>query len=106
MKFKELEDFLGTHFIYTYDNGWEYEWYAKNDHTVDYRIHGGMVAGRWVKDQEAYIVKLTDGIFKVAWTELLTSCRTKIKSMALSSSRNGYKITRKLQFAFKMNILH
>ena len=37
MEFKELDDFLGTHFIYTYDNGWEYEWYAKNDHTVDYR---------------------------------------------------------------------
>ena len=34
MEFKELDDFLGTHFIYTYDNGWEYEWYAKNDHTV------------------------------------------------------------------------
>ena len=49
-EFKELEDFIGTHFIYTYDNGWEYEWYAKNDHTVDYRIHGGMVKGRWVKD--------------------------------------------------------
>ena len=48
--FKTLDDFLGTHFIYTYDNGWEYEWYAKNDHTVDYRIHGGMVAGRWVKE--------------------------------------------------------
>ena len=42
--FKTLDDFLGTHFIYTYDNGWEYEWYAKNDHTVDYRIHGGPVA--------------------------------------------------------------
>ncbi len=67
--FKTLEDFLGTHFIYTYDNGWEYEWYAKNDHTVDYRIHGGMVAGRWVKDQEANIVMLTEGIYKVAWTE-------------------------------------
>lgn len=40
-QFKELEDFLGTHFIYTYDNGWKYEWYTKNDHTVDYRIHGG-----------------------------------------------------------------
>ena len=39
-EFKDLQDFLGTHFIYTYDNGWEYEWYAKNDHTVDYRIHG------------------------------------------------------------------
>ncbi|OPH32196.1 hypothetical protein B5J56_02125, partial [Enterococcus faecium] len=25
-EFKELEDFIGTHFIYTYDNGWEYEW--------------------------------------------------------------------------------
>lgn len=67
--FKELEDFLGIHFIYTYNNGWEYEWYAKNDHTVDYRIHGGMVAGRWVTDQKADIVKLTDGIFKVTWTE-------------------------------------
>ena len=67
--FKEREDFIGTHFIYTYDNGWEYEWYAKNDHTVDYRIHGGMVKGRWVKDQEADIVKLTDGVFKITWTE-------------------------------------
>lgn len=50
--FKSLEDFVGTHFIYTYDNGWEYELYVKNDHTIDYRIHGGMVAGRWVKDQK------------------------------------------------------
>ena len=68
-EFKTLDDFLGTHFIYTYDNGWEYEWYAKNDHTVDYRIHGGMVAGRWVTDQEANIVMLVPGIYKVAWTE-------------------------------------
>lgn len=67
--FNTLDDFLGTHFIYTYDNGWEYEWYAKNDHTVDYRIHGGMFAGRWVKDQEANIVMLVPGIYKVAWTE-------------------------------------
>ena len=64
-----MKDFIETHFIYTYDNGWEYEWYAKNDHTVDYRIHGGMVKGRWVKDQEADIVKLTDGVFKITWTE-------------------------------------
>lgn len=68
-QFKTLDDFLGTHFIYTYDNGWEYEWYAKNDHTVDYRIHGGMVAGRWVKDQPAHIHQLTEGIYKIAWTE-------------------------------------
>ena len=68
-KFKTLDDFVGTHFIYTYDNGWEYEWYCKNDHTVDYRIYGGMVKGRWVKDQEAHINLLTDGIYKIAWTE-------------------------------------
>ena len=55
--FKTLDDFLLTHFINTYDNGWEYEWYAKNDHTCDYRIHGGMVAGRWVTGQQANIVK-------------------------------------------------
>lgn len=24
-QFKELSDFIGTHFIYTYANGWEYD---------------------------------------------------------------------------------
>ena len=67
--FTNLNDFIGTHFIYTYDNGWEYEWYAKNENTVCYRIYGGMVAGRWVTDQKADIVKLTDGVFKITWTE-------------------------------------
>lgn len=67
--FKTLEDFVGTHFIYTYDNGWEYEFYAKNKNTIDYRIHGGMVAGRWVKDQKVTIIELTEGIYKVVWTE-------------------------------------
>lgn len=47
----------------------EYERYAKNDRTVDYRIHGGMVKGRLVKDQENNIVKLTDGVFKITWTK-------------------------------------
>lgn len=28
-----------------------------------------MVAGRWVKDQEAEIVKLVDGVYSVTWTE-------------------------------------
>lgn len=68
-EFKTLADFLGTHFIYTYDNGWEYELYVKNDKTIDYRIHGGMVGGRWVRNQEVHIAMLTEGIYKVAWTE-------------------------------------
>ncbi len=64
-----MEDFLGMHFIYTYENGWEYEFYVKNEDTVDYRIHSGMVGGRWVRDQKANIVKLVDGVYKITWTE-------------------------------------
>ena len=66
---KDLEEFLGGHFIYTYANGWNYELYVKNENTIDYRIHSGMVGGRWVRDQEVHIVKLTDGVFKICWTE-------------------------------------
>jgi phenolic acid decarboxylase len=65
----DLQDFLGSHFIYTYENGWEYEMYIKNEDTIDYRIHSGMVGGRWVRDQKVDIVKLVDGVFKVSWTE-------------------------------------
>ena len=64
-----MKDFIGMQFIYTYDNGWEYELYVKNETTIDYRIHSGMVAGRWVKDQKVDIVKLTDGVYKISWTE-------------------------------------
>ena len=64
-----MKNFLGHHIIYTYDNGWEYEIYIKNQTTIDYRIHSGMVDGRWVKDQKVDIVKLTDGVYKISWTE-------------------------------------
>ncbi len=64
-----MEQFIGSHFIYTYENGWEYEFYIKNENTVDYRIHSGMVGGRWVRDQHANIVKLVEGVYKVTWTE-------------------------------------
>lgn len=66
---EELTDFIGKHFIYTYANGWQYEMYIKNARTIDYRIHSGMVGGRWVRDQEAHIVRLSDGVFKVSWDE-------------------------------------
>ncbi len=64
-----MEKFIGSHFIYTYANGWVYELYVKNENTVDYRIHSGMVGGRWVRDQKADIVKLADGVYKISWTE-------------------------------------
>ena len=64
-----MQKFLGAHIIYTYENGWEYEMYIKNENTVDYRIHSGMVGGRWVRNQKADIVELVEGIYKVSWTE-------------------------------------
>lgn len=64
-----MKNFIGSHFIYTYANGWDYEFYVKNSNTVDYRIHSGMVGGRWVKNQHADIVKLAEGVYKVSWTE-------------------------------------
>lgn len=65
----ELTRFIGKHFIYTYENGWQYEMYLKNDRTIDYRIHSGMVGGRWVRDQEVHIVRLSDDVCKISWDE-------------------------------------
>ena len=65
----ELTAFLGRHFIYTYENGWQYELYIKNAFTIDYRIHSGMVGGRWVRDQKAHIVRLAPQVVKISWDE-------------------------------------
>ncbi|GBU11799.1 phenolic acid decarboxylase [Enterobacterales bacterium] len=65
----DLSGFVGKHLVYTYDNGWNYEIYVKNANTLDYRIHSGLVANRWVKDQQAYIVRIGKDIYKISWTE-------------------------------------
>lgn len=70
----EIAPFVGKHIIYTYANGWQYEMYFKNDRTIDYRVHGGMVGGRWVKGQEVHIVRLADGVYKVSWHEPTGTC--------------------------------
>ncbi|HDG0629581.1 TPA: phenolic acid decarboxylase [Serratia marcescens] len=69
--FKEenLSAIIGKHLVYIYDNGWLYELYIKNENTIDYRIHSGIVGGRWVKNQHTYIVRVGKGIYKVSWTE-------------------------------------
>ena len=64
-----MHNLLGAHLIYEYENSWKYELYVKNENTIDYRIHTGMVAGRWVKNQKADIVILTKGVYKLSWTE-------------------------------------
>ena len=66
---QDLTGIVGHRFIYTYATGWRYEMYVKNDHTIDYRIHSGMVGGRWVKDQQVDLVALDDDHYKISWTE-------------------------------------
>ena len=65
----EIAAFVGKHYIYTYDNGWQYETYIKNERHLDYRVHSGIVGGRWVKNQEAHIVRLAEGVFRASWVE-------------------------------------
>ena len=66
---EELGFFVGKHMIYTYDNGWQYEVYIKNPTTIDYRIHSGIVGGRWVRDQTVHLVALAKDICKLSWDE-------------------------------------
>ena len=60
---------IGRRLVYIYANGWQYELYVKNDHSIDYRIHSGLVAGRWVKGQEVDLADLGGGRHKISWTE-------------------------------------
>ncbi|MBY4126833.1 phenolic acid decarboxylase [Rhodococcus fascians] len=66
---QELSGIVGHRFIYTYANNWQYEMYVKNATTIDYRIHTGMVGGRWVKDQDVDLVQLDDDVYKISWNE-------------------------------------
>ncbi|CAL9591120.1 phenolic acid decarboxylase [Streptomyces albus] len=66
---KDIEGIIGRRIEYTYANGWRYEMYIKNATTIDYRIHSGMVGGRWVKNQEIDLVALTEGVYKISWSE-------------------------------------
>ncbi|MEP8549666.1 phenolic acid decarboxylase [Enterobacter mori] len=40
---EDLSEFVPTHWVYTYDSGWKYEWYAQNSNNQDCRIHQGLV---------------------------------------------------------------
>jgi len=71
---EELTEFVGQHLIYTYANGWQYELYIKNATTIDYRIHSGMVGGRWVRDQITHIVRLAPHVYKLSWDEPTGTC--------------------------------
>ncbi|WP_185962457.1 phenolic acid decarboxylase [Vibrio furnissii] len=65
----DLSGIVGKHLVYTYDNGWNYEVYVKNETTMDYRIHSGIVGNRWVKSQRIYLVPVAQDVYKISWTE-------------------------------------
>jgi phenolic acid decarboxylase len=66
---RNLTGLIGKHLFYTYDNGWRYELYVKNATSLSYRIHSGMVGGRWVTDQDAHILDIGDDVYKISWDE-------------------------------------
>ncbi|BCL73412.1 putative phenolic acid decarboxylase [Vibrio nigripulchritudo] len=66
---EDLSQFVGKSFIYNYDKGWRYELYVKNRTTIDYRVHSGIVAGRWVKDQTVCLARVGENLYRVSWTE-------------------------------------
>lgn len=65
----DLSGIVGKHLVYTYDNGWNYEVYVKNETAMDYRIHSGIVGNRWVKSQRIYLVQVAQDVYKISWTE-------------------------------------
>lgn len=69
MEHADLSGIVGKHLVYTYDNGWKYEIYVKGTDVFDYRIHSGIVGGRWVTDQQAYIRNVGDDVYKISWDE-------------------------------------
>lgn len=63
-------EIIGKHLIYTYDdNGWKYELYVRNRDAVQFRCLQGPMFGRWSTNQPAKIVRLADGLYKLAWVE-------------------------------------
>lgn len=70
----DIAPFVGKHYIYTYANDWQYEFYIRNERTIDYRVHTGIVGGRWVTHQEAHVVRIADDVYAVSWVEPTGTC--------------------------------
>lgn len=72
--FNDLDKFIGNHLVYTYENGWKYELYVRNQDTCDYRIHHGLVGGRWVTQQKVHLVQFLPAVYKLDWHEPTGTC--------------------------------
>lgn len=96
-----LEELVGKHIVYKYDNGWEYEAYYKNESTIDYRVRSGKLAGRCVKGQAVHIRRLLQlaeaetesppprKMFMVSWTEPTGTCVTQVVDLDNASMESA-----------------
>ncbi len=78
---QDLSIILGKHIIYTYENGWKYEFYFKNSSINHYRIHSGLVAGRWVTNREVHMTALGHGLIRVNWLEPVGNIVTMVTNL-------------------------
>lgn len=56
------------HFVYRYDNGWDYEFYVPNDQRIVYKISGGPMAGR-SNYQTTYYQRIQANMWQISWLE-------------------------------------
>lgn len=54
----------------------------KNAGEIDYRIHSGDVAGRWVKGQPVQLSRLGEQVFTVSWNEPTGTCVSLVVNLA------------------------
>ncbi|CAE7257531.1 padC [Symbiodinium necroappetens] len=78
---QDLSEVLGKHIIYTYENGWQYEIYFKSADMIHYRIHSGLVAGRWVTNREVCMTALGKGLVRINWQEPVGNIVTMVTSL-------------------------
>jgi phenolic acid decarboxylase len=66
---QDLNPLLGKLCLIDYKNGLQYEIYFKNAEFVDYRVHTGFAAGRWVNDRPVSITDIGSNMYIVNWVE-------------------------------------
>ena len=66
---QDLSVILGKRITYTYENGWLYELYFKSETELHYRVHSGLVGGRWVTNREITMTGIGHGMVRVNWVE-------------------------------------
>lgn len=61
---QDLSIMFGKRIIYTYENGWLYELYFHSEKLLNYRVHSGLVGGRWVTNREMTMKALGAGMVR------------------------------------------